>query len=321
MQKSSPDQSPILDIVDDKHTPLQKGVEENMSKKSATDNDGTQPSRERMLDTMAQHFKHKPGSEPSESLVFMAHKMALLTTDEALAVLRKAVEVHADDPNFPSETMTKLTTLLRGRETWDVEDGDYDLELKAEAAIIHYHSPYPEVRSVTVPTEDDMSEPCETWRAYFLGVAFVTASTASNTFFSPRQPGIQITAQVLQLLLAPCGMFLARVLPVWGGRDKWYSLNPGPWSYKEQMLATIIFTASEGRGRGFMFVYIVQRMPRYLNRTWVSFGYEITLALATQTLGMGGKYYVPSPGLRRLKSPHSREHFFFPLPVTFRADL
>lgn len=288
MEKSSSlDQSPTLDASDDsKPVSLQKGVEEHLSGHGATDTDSTQPARERMLDKMAIHYGQKPGDEPSEAVLFMAEKMALLTEDEALAVLRQAVEVHSDDPNFPSETMSKIQHLLGGRESFDGDE--YDLELRAEAAIIHYHSPYAEVRSVTAPTEDDISEPCETWRAYLLGIGFMAGATAVNTFFAPRQPGIQISAQVLQLLMAPCGAFLARILPAWGGRDKWYSLNPGPWSYKEQMLATIIFTAADGPQSVF-YVYLVQRLPQYLNRKWVSFGYEITLALATQTLGMGGK--------------------------------
>ena len=55
---------------------------------------------------------------------------------------------------------------------------------------------------------------------------------------------------MLQLLLAPCGQLLARILPDWGVslRKNRISLNPGPWSYKEQMFATVIFKVAHGAG-------------------------------------------------------------------------
>ncbi len=115
------------------------------------------------------------------------------------------------------------------------------------------------------------------------------------TFFSPRQPSISIGAIVLQLLLAPCGIFLAKVLPNWtyslprrtpllGGAK--LPLNPGPWSFKEQMFATIMFTIANNAG-GTYYVYLVQMLPQYLGQTWVTFGYEILLALSVQFFGFG----------------------------------
>lgn len=104
------------------------------------------------------------------------------------------------------------------------------------------------MRSVTDPF-DDPTVPIETFRAYVLGMTFMSGATLLNTFFSPRQPSISIGANVLQLLLAPCGIFMAKVMPRW----KWtlpakfpffggctFDTNPGPWNYKEQMLATIM---------------------------------------------------------------------------------
>jgi len=130
-----------------------------------------------------------------------------------------------------------------------MDRSDWDFDLKAEAAIIHYHSPYPEVRSVTDPF-DDPNTSAETFRSYFLGMVWMAGITALNTFFSLRQPGIKINSTVVQLLLAPCGQFLAKVLPDWGFtfRGTRHSLNPGPWSYKEQTFATIIFTIANSAG-------------------------------------------------------------------------
>jgi hypothetical protein len=73
-------------------------------------------------------------------------------------------------------------------------------------------------------------------------------------------------------------------VPLLGGCT--YALNPGPWSYKEQMLATIMFSIASGAG-GTYYVYLVQMLPQYLDQQWVSFPYEVLLALAVQYFGLG----------------------------------
>ena len=177
-----------------------------------------------------------------------------------------------DDPNFPAYTMARMKLLVQGYKLADMEQSDWLFELKTEAAMLHYHSPYPEVRSVTDPF-DDPTIPVETLRAYVLGMIFMAGATALNSFFSPRQPAISLNASVLQLLLAPCGLAWARVVPNWGIsiRGRRISLNPGPWTYKEQMFSTIMFTIANGAG-GTYYVYLVQKLPQYLNQRWVSFG-------------------------------------------------
>lgn len=104
----------------------------------------------------------------------------------------------------------------------------------------------------------------------------MAASTAVNTFFSPRQPAISISATVLQLIIAPCGYAMAKVLPDWGLTifKTRISLNPGPWNYKEQVLATIIFSISNGPANTY-YVYLVQQLPQYLGHRWVTFSYEL----------------------------------------------
>lgn len=56
-------------------------------------------------------------------------------------------------------------------------------------------------------------------------------------------------------------MFWAKVFPDWGFnfRGERYSLNPGPWSYKEQMFSTIIFSVANGPGGTYYVVSIVTR--------------------------------------------------------------
>ena len=183
--------------------------------------------------------------------------------------------------------MERIKYLVQGAKVADMDVSDWSFESRTEAALIRYHSPYPEVRSVTDPF-DDTTIPVETFRSYFLGLVFMGGATALNSFFSPRQPAISLAANVLQLLVAPCGMFMAKVLPDWGFtfRGTRHSLNPGPWTFKEQMFATIMFSVANSVG-GTYYVYLVQKLPQYLGQSWVSFGYEIVLALAIQFFGFG----------------------------------
>jgi hypothetical protein len=48
---------------------------------------------------------------------------------------------------------------------------------------------------------------------------------------------------VIQILLFPCAKFLEWLLPDWGITlfGVRHSLNPGPWTFKEQMFATITY--------------------------------------------------------------------------------
>jgi hypothetical protein len=52
-----------------------------------------------------------------------------------------------------------------------------------------------------------------------------------------------LNGSVIQILLFPCAKFLEYALPDWGVtvRGVRHSLNPGPWTFKEQMFATITY--------------------------------------------------------------------------------
>jgi hypothetical protein len=124
----------------------------------------------------------------------------------------------------------------------------YDRDLRIDATILRYSSPYPGVRSVAEMV-DDTSVPVETIRAYFLGISWAVIGTFMSTFFNSRFPGISkdpvdevghantnrgLGGPVIQILLFPCAKLLEFVLPDWsvtvlGAR---HSLNPGPWTFK-----------------------------------------------------------------------------------------
>jgi len=63
-----------------------------------------------------------------------------------------------------------------------------------------------------------------------------------NQFFSARQPGIRVSANVAQLLAFPAGKFLEAILPSRKFTTFGYtwSLNPGRFNLKEHMVITIM---------------------------------------------------------------------------------
>ena len=218
---------------------------------------------------------------------YIIEKMMTLSHEAALEILEKTAIDHDNDPNFPDHTLQLIKRLLLGPKAADLDPETYSWTVRTNAALIHFHSPYAEVRAVTDPY-DDPSTPTLTIRAYFLGLAWMCISTVVNTFFTPRQPGISLGTSLIQLLMYPCGRFLEKVLPDWGitAFGTRHSLNPGPWTYKEQMLATIIVNIAYGPGY-IMNTYLVLKMPAFFGFPWVKFGFEMLLALSTQLLGLG----------------------------------
>lgn len=80
---------------------------------------------------------------------------------------------------------------------------------------------------------------------------------------------------------------MAFVLPDWGFtiRGKRYTVNPGPWTSKEQLFATIIFSGASTIGN--FTGLLVMRLPIFFNQRWANFGFAIVLALANQIFGLG----------------------------------
>ncbi|KAG8422930.1 oligopeptide transporter 6, partial [Metarhizium acridum] len=156
--------------------------------------------------------------------------------EEALAIVAESLAFHADDWNFPSDMRERMSRLLRlGPKGY----GDlYGRDLRVDAVMMKWSSPYPGVRAVASPL-DDPEVPIETARAYFLGIGWAVVGTFMSTFFNSRFPGISLSNSVIQILLFPCGRALETVLPDWGVRvfGTRHSLNPGPWTFKEQMFA------------------------------------------------------------------------------------
>ena len=181
--------------------------------------------------------------------------------------------------------MKRISQLVQGYKLNDMSESDWSFNVKAEAAMIFFYSPYPEVRAVTDP-HDDPAIPCETIRVYCIGVTLLLGSTALNSFFHSRQPSINLGAGVLQLIVWPLGTIWGKIVPDWGFtiRGKRYSFNPGPWTFKEQVLSVIFFDLTTGYSNIYD-VFLVQRLPVYLKQDWVNIGYELLLSFSIQFSG------------------------------------
>ncbi|KAK9465586.1 OPT oligopeptide transporter protein-domain-containing protein [Lipomyces arxii] len=213
--------------------------------------------------------------------------MATMSIAEALIVLNTAIEYHADDYNFSSITRDKITMLVQGEEVYGLGHEAYLIDTLLEATTMKYHSPYPEVRAICDPT-DNPDLPCETFRAYFLGILWVAIGAFINELFSFRQPNLKLRSTTLQILLYPCGKLLQRLIPNWGLklRGQRYSLNQGEWNMKEQMLTTLMVNVGSGASN-FMGYVLTMQLKRFFNQNWVSFGFIFLLNFSTQFFGFG----------------------------------
>lgn len=232
-------------------------------------------------------FGNNIGATPDD-IEFLYDKIKEMTLDRAIEILQQAVEYHNGDVNFPKDAWNRIQAVLQNEKEHDTIEKEYSLDAKIEACLIHYHSPYPEVRSVTEPY-DDPNMPCETFRAYLIGIIWSIIGAGLNTFFVPRMPNVSLGNPVIQVLSYPCGLALAAILPDWGFkfRGKRQSLNPSPWTYKEQMFSTIIFSVANGGAYAAIYNIFVQKLDVYYGDKWATIGFQILLVVSTQFIGFG----------------------------------
>jgi OPT family small oligopeptide transporter len=224
------------------------------------------------------------GTAPIDDIEYVMDKIETLTVEECKEIIQTLLKNHEYDYNFSNSQREKLAALIEGP-SGEQDSDEWELELKTEAAVNKFFSPYPEVRAITTPT-DDVNIPCETIRAHLLGYMWAVLAQFTNSLFNSRFPAITLGSAVAQILLYPCGLFLAFVLPDWGFtvRGQRISLNPGPWTYKEQMLSTIIIDV--GLTSAYCF-WNIQTQTVYYQDKWLTPGYGILLLLSTQLMGLG----------------------------------
>ncbi|KAK9482839.1 OPT oligopeptide transporter protein-domain-containing protein [Lipomyces starkeyi] len=218
---------------------------------------------------------------------YIVDNMKSLTLEESLTILKAAAEYYNEDVNFPVDMMERINVLVQREQISGMDPYYYQLEARLQAALIKFDSPYPEVRAVVRPT-DDPSVPCETFRAYAVGIFWVCCASFINQMYQQRQPSITLNATVLQILIYPSGKFIAKALPNWNVNIfGWkFPLNPGPWTFKEQMFATIMTNVGGGATNFFSYA-LTMRLGIFFDNEWVQYGFLFLMAFITQFFGFG----------------------------------
>ncbi|KAK9452722.1 OPT oligopeptide transporter protein-domain-containing protein [Dipodascopsis uninucleata] len=239
-------------------------------------------------DTIIDRIKHSDDLEDvlDEDVDFIIEKLATMEDTEAIDILNDALIYYDDDINFPRKTHERIRLLLQGEEAYGMGSAMYDLDLRLQATLMKYHSPYPEVRAVCSPIDDPTMQ-VETFRVYLIGCIWTGFAAFVNTMIYFRQPHFSLTSQVVQLLIYPSGVLYSKVIPNCriGTRKYGFDLNPGPWTFKEQMLATIMANAGVSIMNAMYYTPTV-RNEQFYGLTWVTYGYNVLIGFATQTFGL-----------------------------------
>jgi OPT family small oligopeptide transporter len=179
-----------------------------------------------------------------------------------------------------------ISTAAEKRNAIEGALGEHDVE--AELNIEHEleeNSPYPEVRAAVRATDEDV--PANTLRAWILGMIFVTIGSGCNMLFSLRNPAIQITSIVAQLVSYPFGLMMAAWLPTKKFKTfgvEW-SFNPGPFNMKEHALITIMSNVSFAQGAAYS-TYSLESLIGFYNVDY-GWGFALLFTITTQMVGLG----------------------------------
>ncbi|CEP22694.1 OPT6 [Cyberlindnera jadinii] len=234
-----------------------------------------------LLEKCGHGYSTTDDEQLNDEMKYVLDKIIKMTDERALDIFKETVSEHEHDVNFPAEDWGFINDCSNGLLSMD--DPKVNFRAKLTATLFHYHSIYPEVRSVTDIFDDD--EPCETVRSYTIAIIWVIIASGINEFFSHRMPSIKLSSAVISVLMYPCGKAWEYVMPnvmvPWFGGK--IPLNPGPYSYKEQMFATILSGVS-GTSVYVSFNIVTQR--KFFKNDWVDFGFQFLLTMSTQFMGL-----------------------------------
>ncbi|KAI1464959.1 small oligopeptide transporter [Daldinia caldariorum] len=182
---------------------------------------------------------------------------------------------HLLDPNLPDEETIELHRLDSG------SLASFDDENASKAG--EENSPYEEVRAAVRNYDEDL--PCNTLRAWTIGLTLVLIGASTNTLFSLRQPSIGLGPLIAQIIAWPLGRAWERVVPdrrirIFGlGCD----LNPGPFNIKEHSI--IVVMASVSFSVAYATDIILAQLVFYKQNFGIIF--QLVLTISTQSLGYG----------------------------------
>ncbi|KAH8672106.1 small oligopeptide transporter-like protein [Tricladium varicosporioides] len=144
-------------------------------------------------------------------------------------------------------------------------------------------SPYPEVRAAVRNYDEDV--PCNTIRAWVIGLSLVFLGASMNTLFSLRAPSIGLGALVAQIIAWPLGHGWAKVMPRKQFNTfglKW-TLNPGPFNIKEHSI--IVVMAGVSFSAAYATDIILAQIAFYKQDFGILF--QLMLTISTQSVGYG----------------------------------
>ncbi|KAL4789279.1 OPT oligopeptide transporter protein-domain-containing protein [Aspergillus venezuelensis] len=213
-----------------------------------------------------------------------------VTLEEAEACLTDFIKSSKFDMVIQQSTLDRLRELMSnsGKEK---DRSQAAIIIRMVATVLTTHSAYREVRAVIEP-DDDMEAPAATMRAFSIGLVWAAGLAAINQFFSPRQPAITVSVYLAQMFGFFMGKCCEIILPktMFFAQSKFaFTLNPGPWSDKEQALVTIMANVSYTTPL-ISDIFFMQRLDIFTGvaQTWASnYGYGICMLLSTQLLGFG----------------------------------
>ena len=192
------------------------------------------------------------------------------------------------DPKLPAEYSHKLRDLTRRQSLGSFDDNQVGVKFgesedEDEDGEGAENSPYPEVRAAVPNFDQDL--PCNTIRAWTIGLLLIFLGASMNTIFSLRAPSISLGALIAQIIAWPLGHGWARFMPEreFNTFGKKWTLNPGPFNIKEH--AVIVVMASVSFSVAYATDIILAQQVFYKQDFGLLWG--ILLTISTQSLGYG----------------------------------
>ena len=140
--------------------------------------------------------------------------------------------------------------------------------------------------ALTVPTTDDPSLPCFTFRTWILGSLACVVLSFLNQFFWYRKEPLSLTSISAQIAVVPLGHLMASTITervFFKGRKLEFTLNPGPFNVKEHVLITIF--ANSGAGNVFS-IYLVNAVKLFYKKE-LNFMVALVVVITSQVMGFG----------------------------------
>ncbi|CVK88654.1 probable isp4 protein [Fusarium mangiferae] len=180
------------------------------------------------------------------------------------------------DPNLPQEYETRRKSSGESGDEAALLSDDADDEEEE-------NSPYPEVRAAVRNFDEDL--PCNTVRAWTIGLMLVTLGASTNTLLSLRQPSISIGPLIAQIVAWPMGHGWSKFVSnrEFNTFGITWTLNPGPFNVKEH--AIIVVMASVSFSVAYATDIILAQVVFYKQDFGLVF--QLLLTISTQSVGYG----------------------------------